>query len=132
MINYYVDEFGTLRIYKGTQYLAYISHCENSTTQEIQNLIDEVIIELGYSQYLGDFVKYNDEVFFVTDDDSHYKVDGAETKLFLLPKEYSDANKNEELMLTGNPDDIGFWVYESLVEPIDNEGKINEVINSDD
>lgn len=124
MINYYVDEFGTLRIYKGTQCLAYISHCENSTTQEIQNLVGEVIIESGYSQYLGDFVKYNDEIFFVTDDDSHYKIDGAETKLFLLPKEYSDANKNEELMRNGDPDSIGFWVYESLVKPIDNEGEI--------
>lgn len=120
MINYYVDEFGTLRIYKGTQCLAYISHCENSTTQEIRNLVSEVIIESGYSQYLGDFVKYNDEIFFVTDDDSHFKVDGTETKLLLLPKEYSDANKNEEWMRLGNPDNVGFWVYESLVKPVDN------------
>ena len=118
MVTYHVDEFGTLRIYKGTQCLAYISHCENSTTQEIQNLISEVIVESGYSQYLGDFVKYNDEIFFVTDDNSHYKINGAETELFLLPKKYGDANKNEELMRTGNPDNIGFWVYESLVKPI--------------
>lgn len=121
MITHYVDEFGTLRIYKGTQCLACISHCENSTTQEIQNLISEVIIESGYSQYLGDFVKYNDEIFFVTDDNSHYKVNGTETELLLLPKEYSDANKNEELVRLGNPDNIGFWVYESFVKSVDNE-----------
>lgn len=119
MINYYVDEYGTLRIYKGTQCLAYISHCENSTIQEIQSIIDEVIIESGYSQYLGKLVKYNDETFFVTDDNSHYKAEGDETELLLLPKEYSDANKNEELMRLGNPDNIGFWVCESLVKPID-------------
>lgn len=119
MINYYVDEFGTLKIYKGTQCLAYISNCENSTTQEIQNLVDEVIIESGYSQYLGKFVKYNDETFFVTDDNSHYKVKGDETELLLLPKEYANVNKNEELYRLGNPDNIGFWIYESFVKPID-------------
>ena len=33
----------------------------------------------------------------------------------------TDTDKNAELMRNGDPDSIGYWVYESLVEPVKKE-----------
>lgn len=70
------------------------------------------------SKYLGTLVRWNNSIWYVDNDDCNFKDKNSEISLFLLPEEYGDANKNEELMRTGNPDNIGFWVYESLVKPI--------------
>lgn len=76
------------------------------------------------SRYLGTLVCWNNSIWYVDNDDCNFKDENDETSLFLLPEEYADADKNVELMRNGDPDSIGYWVYESLVKPIDNEGEI--------
>lgn len=71
-----------------------------------------------YSKYLGTLVCWNNSIWYVDNDDCNFKDESDETSLFLLPKEYADADKNAELMRNGDPDSIGYWVYESLVEPV--------------
>ena len=44
-INYYVDDYGTLHIYKGNYKLAEISDCAEKSDLEIYYLVDEILAE---------------------------------------------------------------------------------------
>lgn len=73
------------------------------------------------SRYLGTLVRWNNSIWYVDNDDCNFKDENDETSLFLLPEEYADADKNAELMRNGDSDSIGYWVYESLIEPVKEE-----------
>ena len=45
MINYCINDNGTLFIYKDNYILAEINNCEHLNEQELNNLIDEIIGE---------------------------------------------------------------------------------------
>ncbi len=49
MLNYNIDEYGTLHIYVNGMLQATIQDCENMTKCEIQELINEVIFEAKQS-----------------------------------------------------------------------------------
>jgi hypothetical protein len=54
----------------------------------------------------------------VDNTDENFKDELEETSLFLLPEKYANAEENDKLMRYGNPDNIGYWVYKSLVKTI--------------
>lgn len=66
-------------------------------------------------ELLGTIVIWEGKHWYVDNTDGNFKDEDEETSLFLLPQEYADVDKNNELMRNGNPDSIGFWVYESQV-----------------
>ena len=49
-----------------------------------------------------------------------FKEDGEETSLFLLPERYADPDECDKLYRNGNPDNVGYWIPESLVKSIEN------------
>lgn len=71
------------------------------------------------NKYLGTIVEWENERWYVDNTDEDFKDEGDETSLFLLPEKYADADENNELMCNGNPDGVGYWVYESLVKVIE-------------
>lgn len=68
---------------------------------------------------LGTIVVWNEKQWYVDNTDEEFKDDFEETSLFLLPEKYADAEENDKLYKYGNPDSIGFWVYESDVTTYD-------------
>ena len=48
MINYNVDDYGTLKIYDGKSIIAEISECSGMNDKQLQDLVDEVLHDLGY------------------------------------------------------------------------------------
>ena len=48
MINYNVDDYGTLKIYDGKRIIVEISECSGMEDKELQDLIDEVLHDLEY------------------------------------------------------------------------------------
>ena len=48
LINYDVDDNGTLHIYLDSQSVADVSDCANMSNKELQNLVDETLENLGY------------------------------------------------------------------------------------
>ena len=70
------------------------------------------------NQFLGTIVEWENERWYVDNTDENFKEEGEETSLFLLPEKYADEEENDWLMHFGNPDDVGYWVYESLVKEI--------------
>lgn len=73
---------------------------------------------LKENKFLGTIVEWANEEWYVDNTDENFKDETEETSLFLLPKEYADKDKNDELMRTGNADSIGYWVYQSAVKEI--------------
>lgn len=71
------------------------------------------------NKYIGTIVEWENQRWYVDNADDEFKDELEETSLFLLPEEYADADKNDELMSYGNPDSVGYWVYESLVKVIE-------------
>lgn len=71
------------------------------------------------NKLLGTIVLWEEQRWYVDNTDEEFKKDGEETSLFLLPEKYADTEENDKLMKFGNPDSIGFWVHESLVEVIE-------------
>ena len=71
------------------------------------------------NKYVGTIVEWESERWYVDNTDEDFKEDGEETALFLLPEKYADADENDKLMRFGNPDSVGYWVYESLVKVIE-------------
>ena len=67
---------------------------------------------------LGTIVEWENEKWYVDNTDENFKDETEETSLFLLPEKYADVDENDNLMSFGNPDYVGYWVYESLVKPI--------------
>ena len=67
---------------------------------------------------LGTIVEWENERWYVDNTDEEFKDELEETSLFLLPEKYADAEENCELMRSGKPDSIGYWVYESEVKAI--------------
>lgn len=67
-------------------------------------------------ELLGTIVEWENELWYVDNTDEEFKDDGEETSLFLLPEKYADDEENGKLMRYGNPDSIGYWVYESEVK----------------
>lgn len=65
------------------------------------------------NEYIGRIVIWEDERWYVDNTDEDFKDDNEETSLFLLPEKYADENENDELMRSGNPDEVGYWVYVS-------------------
>lgn len=74
--------------------------------------------KLKENKFLGTIVEWANEEWYVDNTDENFKDETEETSLFLLPKEYEDKDKNNELMRTGNADSIGYWVYQSAVKEI--------------
>lgn len=70
------------------------------------------------NKFLGTIVEWADERWYVDNTDENFKDEMEETSLFLLPEKYANADEMDNLMYFGKPDDIGYWVYESLVKPI--------------
>jgi hypothetical protein len=70
------------------------------------------------NKFLGTIVEWGNERWYVDNTDENFKDELEETSLFLLPEKYADAEENDKLMRYGNPDNIGYWVYESLVKTI--------------
>ena len=70
------------------------------------------------NKFLGTIVEWENERWYVDNTDDEFKDEIEETSLFLLPEKYSDAEENDKLMCYGNPDSIGYWVYESFVKAI--------------
>lgn len=70
------------------------------------------------NEFLGTIVEWENQRWYVDNTDDEFKDDGEETSLFLLPEKYADMEENSELMRHGKPDNIGFWVFESLVKTI--------------
>ena len=50
--------------------------------------------------------------------DDNFKDESEWTSLFLLPEKYANSEENYKIMRFGNPDNVGIWVYESLVKEI--------------
>lgn len=50
MFNYYIDENGVIHIYAGSRAVADISDCGGMNEAEVNNLIAEVLYDLGYSK----------------------------------------------------------------------------------
>ena len=71
------------------------------------------------NKYLGTIVDWENERWYVDDTDEDVKEDGEETSLFLLPEKYADEDEYDKLERFGNPDSVGYWVYESLVKAIE-------------
>lgn len=67
---------------------------------------------------LGTIVVWNGEKWYVDNTDENFKDESEETALFLLPEKYADAEENSKLMCSGNPDIVGYWVYESKIEAV--------------
>jgi hypothetical protein len=65
------------------------------------------------NEYIGRIVIWEDERWYVDNTDENFKDDNEETSLFLLPEKYADEDENDELMRSGNPDEVGYWVYVS-------------------
>ena len=70
------------------------------------------------NKYLGTIVEWEGERWYVDNDDEEFKDESEETSLFLLPEKYADEEEMDKLMRNGNPDSIGYWVYESDVNAI--------------
>ena len=70
------------------------------------------------NKFLGTIVEYENKRWYVDNTDDNFKDETEETSLFLLPEKYADAEENDKLMRYGNPDSVGCWVYESLVNAI--------------
>lgn len=47
MISYYIDDFGTLHIYKDNRIVADVQGCENMSEYQIDNIIAEVLKDLA-------------------------------------------------------------------------------------
>ena len=71
------------------------------------------------NKFLGTIVEWENERWYVDNTDENFKDDDEETSLFLLPEKYADADEWDRLMRYGNPDSIGYWVYEFLVKVVD-------------
>lgn len=84
-------------------------------TINLQNGAEKMAIE---NKFLGTIVVWKNKRWYVDNTDENFKNESEETSLFLLPEKYTDATENDKLMRYGNPDSIGFWVYESLVKAI--------------
>ena len=69
-------------------------------------------------ELLGTIVRWEGERWYVDNTDENFKDEDDATSLFLLPERYADAEANAELMRSGNPDSVGFWVCEDDVTPI--------------
>lgn len=53
-VSYHTDENGILRIFYGNKILAEISQCESKTNVELENMVSEVLADMGYTwQYDG-------------------------------------------------------------------------------
>lgn len=48
MINYYVDNHGWLKIYYNNEIISQISECGDMDTEQIKNLVNDVLDEFGY------------------------------------------------------------------------------------
>ena len=72
------------------------------------------------NKYLGTIVEWEGERWYVDNTDDEFKEDGEETSLFLLPERYADPDECDKLYRNGNPDNIGYWIPESLVKSIEN------------
>ena len=70
------------------------------------------------NKFLGTIVEWEGKRWYVDNTDEEFKDESEETSLFLLPEKYADDEENAKLMRNGNPDSIGYWVYESLVKQI--------------
>lgn len=70
-------------------------------------------------EFIGTIVEYANKRWYVDNTDENFKDDGEETSLFLLPEKYADADENDKLMSSGNPDEVGEWVYASLVKAME-------------
>ena len=70
------------------------------------------------NKFLGIIVEWENNRWYVDNTDEEFKDELEETSLFLLPEKYADADENDKLMRHGNPDMIGYWVYESEVKEI--------------
>ena len=68
------------------------------------------------NKFLGTIVEWEGKRWYVDNTDEEFKDKSEETSLFLLPEKYADDKENAELMRNGNPDSVGYWVYESLVK----------------
>lgn len=85
----------------------------------IEELLGNVVVNDIEHKLLGTIVEWENERWYVDNTDENFKDDREETSLFLLPEKYADADENDKLMRFGNPDSVGFWVYESLVKAIE-------------
>ena len=70
------------------------------------------------NRFLGEIVEWENERWYVDNTDENFKDEFEETSLFLLPEKYADEKENDNLMCFGNPDSVGYWVYEHLVKLI--------------
>ena len=70
------------------------------------------------NNFLGTIVEWENERWYVDNTDDNFKDESEETSLFLLPEKYANSEENYKLMRFGNPDNVGIWVYESLVKEI--------------
>lgn len=70
------------------------------------------------NNFLGTIVEWENERWYVDNTDDNFKDESEETSLFLLPEKYANSEENDKLMCFGNPDNVGIWVYESLVKEI--------------
>ena len=70
------------------------------------------------NKFLGTIVEWENEKWYVDNTDEYVKDETEETSLFILPVKYADVDENDKLMRYGNPDHIGYWVYESEVKAI--------------
>lgn len=70
------------------------------------------------NKFLGTIVEWENDRWYVDNTDENFKDEFEETSLFLLPEKYADAEENDRLMRYGNPDSIGYWVYETEVKAI--------------
>lgn len=70
------------------------------------------------NKFLGTIVEWQNERWYVDNTDEEFKDELEETSLFLLPEKYADAEENDKLMRSGNPDMIGYWVCESEVKEL--------------
>lgn len=70
------------------------------------------------NKLLGTIVEWDNERWYVDNTDENFKDEDEETSLFLLPEKYADIDENDKLWRYGNPDSVGYWVYESDVKEI--------------
>lgn len=79
------------------------------------------------NEYIERIVMWEDERWYVDNTDENFKDDNEKTSLFLLPEKYADENENDELMRSGNPDEVGYWVYVSDITVVQEPQKAVEI-----
>ena len=85
---------------------------------------------MSFKDLSGEFCVWDDEVWYVDHSDIDVIGDDEKPSYFVLPPEYANSDKNEELFEKGNVDNVGYWVYCSDVEGFDDIKNFTSMVDN--